>query len=212
MLCLIYFCFDILCPYGVVLSRYKKRLHFPFLRNAWLLLLLLLLLFTPLVFHTSISQWFFTGVWVTASLLADLNNAVVWMVSTHFHISKSSCPRTNPLVTVPRVAITNWYNCHFHVPQFFQFPCEVQVLIFLFAFFQFYSVVSQDNKIYNSASSFSCWLLQGLVVWPRLGDPFVSQNPKEVCAFHSPRHSRGCAYTIYSCTIPSGSPSPPSRV
>ena len=23
----------------------------------------------------------------------------------------------------------NWYNCHFHVPQFFQFPSKVQVLI-----------------------------------------------------------------------------------
>ena len=33
---------------------------------------------------------------------------------------------------------------------------------------------------------FFCWLSLGLVVWPRLGDPFVSQNPKEFCASHSP--------------------------
>ena len=36
------------------------------------------------------------------SILADLCNAVVWIVSTHPVISESFCPFTNPLVTVPR--------------------------------------------------------------------------------------------------------------
>ena len=36
---------------------------------------------------------------------------------------------------------------------FFQFPCKVQLLILLFTFFQFYSVVSQHRKVYNSTSS-----------------------------------------------------------
>ena len=40
------------------------------------------------------------------NILADLNNAVVWMVSTHSFISKSSSPCINPLVTVPRAPIT----------------------------------------------------------------------------------------------------------
>ena len=62
------------------------------------------------VFHISVSWWFSTGVWVTASLLtfpglfsimADFNNAVVWMVSTRPLISKSSISFTNPLTTVP---------------------------------------------------------------------------------------------------------------
>ena len=47
----------------------------------------------------------------------------------------------------------NWYNRHFYVPQFFQFPSKVHVLIFLFTFFQFYSVVSRDSKVHNLASS-----------------------------------------------------------
>ena len=38
--------------------------------------------------------------------LADLNNAVVWVVSTRPVISKSSCPFINPSVTVPRAPIT----------------------------------------------------------------------------------------------------------
>ena len=40
------------------------------------------------------------------SILADLNNAVVWMVSTHPLISNSFSPCINPLVTVPRALIT----------------------------------------------------------------------------------------------------------
>ena len=40
------------------------------------------------------------------SILADLNNTVVWMVSTRPVISKSFSPCTNPLVTVPRAQIT----------------------------------------------------------------------------------------------------------
>ena len=51
-------------------------------------------------------------------ILADLNNAVVWIVSTRPLISKSS---TVPLL-IPWWLYQehNWYNRHFHVPQFFQ--------------------------------------------------------------------------------------------
>ena len=59
----------------------------------------------------------------------------------------------------------------------------------------------------------------GLVVWPRLGDLFVSKNLREMCVSHFPGWIMGCAYTIcsysqiqISCTIPRGSPCPPSRV
>ena len=40
------------------------------------------------------------------SILANLNTAVVWMVSIRPLISKSSGPSTNTLVTVPRAPIT----------------------------------------------------------------------------------------------------------
>ena len=63
------------------------------------------------------------------------------------------------------------------------------------------------------------WWWQGLIIWPRLSDPFVSQNPRGVCASDSPGLILGCAYTIcsyeqisFSYPIPSGSPCPPSRV
>ena len=40
------------------------------------------------------------------SILAVLNNAVVWMVSTRPPTSKSSSPFSNPLVTIPNAPIT----------------------------------------------------------------------------------------------------------
>ena len=40
------------------------------------------------------------------SILAVLNNAVVWMVSTRLRTSKFSSPFNNPLVTVPKAPIT----------------------------------------------------------------------------------------------------------
>ena len=82
----------------------------------------------------------------------------------------------------------NWYNCHLYVPQFFQFPSKVEVLILLFTFFQFYCVVSWDSTVYNFANYFFCWLLLGLVFWPRLGDLYVCQSPIEVYVCNSLGH------------------------
>ena len=44
--------------------------------------------------------------WTLLSILAVLNNEVVWMVSTRPLISKFSIPFNNPLVTVPKAPIT----------------------------------------------------------------------------------------------------------
>ena len=60
-------------------------------------------------FHPSVTWWFSAGIWVTASPLAFpglflvfwlICNAVVWMVSAHPRISKSSSPCANPLVII----------------------------------------------------------------------------------------------------------------
>ena len=58
-----------------------------------------------------------------------------------------------------------------------------------------------------------------LVVWLRLGNPFVFQNSWEVCSSHSLGQILGCTYTTcshgqrsISCIIPSESPFLPSRV
>ena len=68
------------------------------------------------------------------SILTDLSNAVVWMVSTLPLISKSSSPLTNPLVTVPRAPNTIGITITFTFHSFFPSPRKVNVLILLFTF------------------------------------------------------------------------------
>ena len=81
------------------------------------------------------------------NILAFLNNAVIWMVSTRPPTSKASSTFSNPLVTVlnapTRIGII--VTCMFHI--FFPFSSKVEVLILLFTFFQFYSVVSRDSNV-----------------------------------------------------------------
>ena len=60
-----------------------------------------------MVFHWSLSDSKSPQVSKTLlSILAFLNNAVVWMISTRPPTSNSSRPFNNPLVTVPKAPIT----------------------------------------------------------------------------------------------------------
>ena len=131
-----------------------------------------------MVFHWSLSDSKSPQVSRTLlSILAVLNNAVVWMVSTRPPTSKSSSPFSNPLVTVPNAPITIGIivTCMFH--GFFNSLAWSRYLSFFSHFFQFYSVVSRDSKVDYFASSLflfcCCWLLLSLVFWPGLSDPFV---------------------------------------
>ena len=56
------------------------------------------------------------------SILAVINNAVVWMVSTHPPTSKSSSSFNNALVTVPKAPIIIGIIVTFMFHSFFQFP------------------------------------------------------------------------------------------
>ena len=60
-----------------------------------------------MVFHWSLSDSKSPQVsWTLLSILAVLNNAVVFMVSTRLPTSKPSSLFNNPLVTVPKAPIT----------------------------------------------------------------------------------------------------------
>ena len=88
--------------------------------------------------------------WTLLSILAVLNNAVVWIVSTHPPTSKSSSPFNNLLVTVPIEPITIGIIVTFMFHSFFQIQKKVEVLILIFTFFQF---LSRDSKVHNFENS-----------------------------------------------------------
>ena len=150
-----------------------------------------------MVFHWSLSDSKSPQVSRTLlSILVYLNNAVA--LQSLFE-SFDDCTKSINY---------KWNNRHFRV----QPPSKVVVLISLFTFFQLYSVVRLDSKVYNPASSH--FYANYCKVWSSGWDyPFVSQNPRGVCVFPSPGQILSGAYTIclysqtsISRTIPSGSP------
>ena len=148
-----------------------------------------------MVFHWNLSYSKFSQVsWTLLSILADLNNDVVWMISTRLLISSSSCPFTNPLVTVPSAPITVGITIVF----FFHFSSKVEVLISLFAFFQFYLMVNR-NGIFPFLLFFFFfffwlfWLSFGLVVWPIL-DGLPSSSDFQI---HCNQSSSALFYVVF---------------
>ena len=153
-------------------------------------------------FYISVSWWFFTGVWVTASFLMSPGRfsvfwpfslmQLVWMVSTCPVIFKSSSPFNNPLVTVPKAPITIGINVTFMCHSFsilYQGPGTYPSFQFLSFFGQPGQQSPQFCKFYFFVY---CWLLYSLVFWPRLGDLFVCQSPIYIYVCHSPGKMLRC--------------------
>ena len=111
-----------------------------------------------------------------------------------------------------------WYNWHFHVPQFFQFPSKVQVLGF--------SLLSINFNMFLAwtAKSTIRQVLVFLLTITRSGHLAeiwwsVCISKRRFYASHSPRQILGYAYTIFShgqtsifCTIPNELPCSPNHV
>ena len=101
-----------------------------------------------MVFHWSLSDSKSPQVSRTLlSILAVLNNAVVWIVSTRPPTSKSSSPFSNPLVTVPEAPITIGIivTCMFH--SFFNSLARSRYLSFFSHSFSFI-LWSAENYYY----------------------------------------------------------------
>ena len=171
------------------------------------ILQVIIIIYSLRAFHISFSWWSFTGVWVTASLLKSpglfsvfwLFSIIVWLVSTRPLISKSSSPFNNPLVTVPKAPITIGIKVSFMFHCFFQIPSKVQVLILLFTFLQFYSVVSQDSKIHNFASSLFLLLINirsGLLAEIR-GSVCMSKSHRSLWVLFSRKDAWLCIYHLF---------------
>ena len=112
------------------------------------------------------------------SILAVLNNAVVWMISTRPPTSNSSNPFSNPLVTVPNAPITIGIivTCMFH--SFFNSLAKSRYLSFFshsFSFIQWSTGTAKSTilQVLFLLLLLLLLLLLSLVFWPGLGDPFV---------------------------------------
>ena len=156
------------------------------------------------------------------SILAVFNNAVVWIVSTRPPTSKSSRPFNNPFGTVLKALITIGIIVIFIFHSFFQFSCKVDVLISLFTFFRFYSMVSRDSKVDNFADFVFLLLLLIIIRSGLLAEIWwsvcMSKSHRSLCVSFSRTDAGLCIYhllawsKLFSCTFPSGSPCPPSRI
>ena len=125
------------------------------------------------------------------NILADLNNVVVWMVSIRTLISKSSSLCINPLVTVPKEAITIGITVSFTFYSFFQFPSKVQVLIL-----QFYS-----DQTAKSTTQQVLFFLLVITRSDRLAEirssVYISKSQRSLCISFSRIDSGLCIYHLF---------------
>ena len=120
-----------------------------------------------MVFHCSLSDSKYPQVSKTLlSILAVLNNTVVWLVSTLPPTFKSSSPFSNPLVTVPNAPIGIMVTCMFH--SFFNSLTRLRYLSLFSHSFNFilWSAGTAKSTILQ-VLFFFFWLLS-LVFWPEL--------------------------------------------
>ena len=103
---------------------------------------------------------------ILLSILAVLNNAVVWMVSTHPSTSKFYCPFNNPLVTVPKAPITIGIIVTFMFHSFFNFLARSRYLSFFSHSFSFILWSAGTAKSTISQILFFLWFIirSGLLV------------------------------------------------
>ena len=142
------------------------------------------------------------------------------MVSTCPLISKSTSFFTNPLWIIPSdpittdITVTFMFNIFFkllvldtitwsyiiHVPFIFlDFSINVYIFIFLSAFFESEQSGQQSLQFDRFTYFFSFyWLSLCIVVWSRIDDLFLSQNPREVWMSFSPGRIQSCAQTACS--------------
>ena len=147
------------------------------------------------------------------SILADLNNIRGLVISIPPLISIFTGVFSNPFGTftnAPSITIITV------TVMFYSFLSSLAKSVNFLAFFHNYSIICWNNKIHQISCFFFSWFALSLVIWPELGDPFVSQNPIDfMCLIFLILASTYtiCKYNqiFISCIIPMGSPFPPSR-
>ena len=133
------------------------------------------------------------------SILANLNNAVVLVVSTSLLVSKTSrflFLFTNPLGIAPSAPITISITVTYKFQFFFSFLGRYWLLSSFSISFNFFSIVCRADKVHYLAGilSFFGWVSQGLIKikW----SVCISKSLRSLCASFSNADSGLCIYHL----------------
>ena len=152
-----------------------------------------------MVFHWSLSDSKSPQVSRTLlSILAVLNNAVVWMVSTRPPNSKSSSPFSNPLVTVPNAPITIAiiFTCMFH--SFFSSLARSRYLSFFSLSFCFilWSAGTAKSTILQVLSFFLFIIIKSSLLAGIRWSVCISKSHRSLCESFSRTGAGLCIYHL----------------
>ena len=136
-----------------------------------------------------VSHWSFSDskspqvFWILLSILTDLNNPVVWMVSTPLLIFKSSSPCTNP-GTCTKSTNYNLYHCNFHVSQLFPFPGLSRGTYLSFHFLSVLLCGQLEQQIplfskYSLSGYYKVWSSNGDMVYLKVSEGFLRLIPQD---------------------------------
>ena len=132
------------------------------------------------------------------SILAILNNLLVWMVSSRPLISKSSSSFNNPLVTtVPKVPITIGIILTFVFHIFFLFACKARYISFFSISVLFCRQAGQQSLQFCKFSSFLLIIIRSRLLAEIRWSIFMSKS-QGVYVCHPPWGVPGHAYTFCS--------------
>ena len=151
-----------------------------------------------MIFHRSLSDSKCPQVSRTQlSILAVLNNVVIYMVSTPPTTSKSSSPFSNPLVTVPNVPITIsiTVTCMFH--RFFNSLARSRYFSFFSHSFSF--ILWSAGTAKSTILQFLYLLIIirfGFLAWIR-GSVCMSKSKRSLCVLFSRTGAWLCIYHLF---------------
>ena len=117
---------------------------------------------------------------ILLSILAGLNNVVIWIISTRPLISMFSGPYSNPLVTLPWAPITIGITVSFMFHCFFGSLARTWYLSLLLLSFTFTLWSAWTGKSTIRLVLFFCWLSSGLVIWQKINDLYLKIPEKFV--------------------------------
>ena len=153
-----------------------------------------------MVFHWSLSDCKSPQISRTLlSILAVLNNAVVWMVSTRPPTSKSTSPFSNPLVTVSKAPITTGIidTCMFH--SFFNSLARSRYLSFFSHSFSFilWSAGTEKSTILQVLFSFFLIIIKSGFLAEISWSVCIPKSHRSLCVSFSRTVAGLCIYHLF---------------